>query len=479
MKRRIVAGLLIMLLLLCSSSSSFACDDNQTDIYLGQVLFGDNALSKANDDNVKILQNALFLCSEQCDGQGQEKIDFLDSKKVSGVPKLEKIDIKSDDLMECSHKSWEYEYADADKAQAARKKLLQKSVNEVFDFGFISNHFGSGKGKCNSFSALLYYTHILSDYLADNPTESEVYVDGKIVPAYTGSSYTTINGDKPSFTKTEKKLTISTIKYSNLDKQKRAGSVFSVIGPDTIASIKTRDSNAQRGIWPTGITKQKSYSGIVPSGFIYEKCHILGHQLGGQEVAENFFTGTWYLNHKGMEELESRVAKYVKDTDNHVLYKATPVFQGDNKIASGIQIEAYSIEDKGEGICCNRYYYNVQPGIVINYANGDNEMVDMISNSEKGIPFAVENADENNPDLIFEMNKHLEILFEEQQESNTYTLMMNNIKTIANEARTLSNDNPATKYLSLKKYEYQYLDVLKSSIPILLEKEEFFKSAFK
>ena len=470
-----------MLLLLCSSGSSFACDDNQTDTYLTQVLFGNEASSKANDDNVKILQSALFLCSEQCDGQGQEKIDFLNSQKVSGVPQLEKIDIKSDELMECSHKSWEYEYTSADKAQAARKKMLQKSVNEVFDFGFINNHFGSGKGKCNSFAALMYYSHILADYLADDPSKTRQIVNEKEIPAYAGEAYTIMNGNKPTFTESQKKSTKPFVEYSPLDNQGRAGVVFSNIGIDTIESVGPTDKQRQKRIKPVGLQYDK-YPGIVNSSpaYLYNKCHLLGHQLGGEERKENFIAGTRYLNAEdGMQPFENEIVGYIKRTKNHVVYRVTPIFQEDNKIASGLQIEAYSVEDSGEGICANRYYYNVQPGIDINYANGENDIAAMISNFEKGIPFAVENADDNNPDFIFEVNKHLEILFEDQKDSNTYTLMMNNIKTIANEARALSNDNPAKKYISLKKYEYQYLNVLKSTIPVLLEKEEFFKSAFE
>lgn len=468
------------MLLLCLSGSSFACNDKQTDTYLTQILFGNDALSKANNNDVKKLQNALYLCCEQCDGQGQEKIDFLNSQKVSGIPTLDKIDIKGEELMECSHKNWEYEYAASDKAQSARKKLLQKTVNDVFDFGFFSNHFRIDKGKCNSFAALLYYSHLLSDYLADDPNETEVMVDEESIPAYSGACYTIVNGDNPSFTKAQRQSTQEDIKYDPLDELGRAGSVYSILGPNTIGAIENRDVAKQLRIMPTGITKQNTYKNYINSnhGFLYEKCHILGHQLGGLEIKENFITGTRYMNYDGMNALETEVAKYIRSTNNHVIYRSTPIFQGNNKIASGIQIEAYSVEDDGAGICCNRYFYNVQPGIDINYSNGDNALSDMIYSSEKALPFAVENADENNPDFIFEMNKHLEILFEDQKDSNTYTLMMNKIKTIANEARSLSNDNPSKKYVLLKQYEYQYLDVLKSSLPLLLEKEEFFASAF-
>ena len=143
MIRRICAFILATVLLFSFSSTVFACDEKQTNTYATQVLFGDNALSKENDENVKMLMSALYLCSEQTDNLGQEKIDYLKGKRVSGIPALDDLKIKGSSLLECSHNSWEYVFAAAQKNQANRKKVLQNTVNKVFDFGFINNLVGS------------------------------------------------------------------------------------------------------------------------------------------------------------------------------------------------------------------------------------------------------------------------------------------------------------------------------------------------
>ena len=202
---------------------------------------------------------------------------------------------------------------------------------------------------------------------------------------------------------------------------------------------------------------------------------LLAHQLVGKEKENNLITGTRYLN-EAMIPYENEVADYVKNTGNHVLYRATPIFKKDNKLASGIQLEAYSVEDSGKGICFNVYCYNVQPGVDINYMNGKNKKADYIFGKKNVLPFIAKDGSSN---IIDEMNKHLAILFEDSQNKNTYQTMMNKITHIANEARGVEGKkNSAKYYIDLKKYEYKYLEVLKSYVPRLLKKEEFFHSAF-
>ena len=152
-----------------------------------------------------------------------------------------------------------------------------------------------------------------------------------------------------------------------------------------------------------------------------------------------------------------------------------------HKLVSGVQIEAYSVEDSGTGICFNVYCYNVQPGINLNYANGDNEASDIISGKAGALPFVVRNASDSNPDLIYEINKHFAILFEDQKNSGLYTSLVNSITSIANEAGSIGNhgENEAKSYLLRKEYQYKYFEVLKSYVPLLLEKEKFFTSAFQ
>ena len=122
---------------------------------------------------------------------------------------------------------------------------------------------------------------------------------------------------------------------------------------------------------PTGWINQE-YE-IVEGGYLYNRCHLIGFQLSGENANErNLITGTRYMNTEGMLPFENIVADYVKDTGNHVMYRVTPIFEGSNLVASGVQIEAESVEDNGEGIQYNVYVYNVQPGITIDYATGDN-----------------------------------------------------------------------------------------------------------
>lgn len=479
MKKRLSVGLLtIVLLFVFCGNSVFACDEFQTNTYVPQILFGDKASAKSSNEKVEMLMAALYLCSEQADGLGQEKIDYLKSKKVSGVPKLSDIDIKSNILIECSHNTWESKFDPAKKKQTNRRKLLQNTVNKVFDFGFVNNLFGSRKGKCNSFAALLYYSHILADYLADDPTETSTNVNGRLTPSYAGDAYTIINGDKPEFSLKDRTSNESFILYSRpLDHQNRAGVAFGNIGPDLLEKVGERGDISY--IRPSGWNYNTFKENDNTPSYIYNRCHLIAHQLGGDDEEYNLVTGTDYMNKTGMKELEDKVAEYIRTTKYHVLYRVTPIYKGENKVCSGVQMEAYSVEDDGKGICFNRFCYNVQPGIRINYLTGDNYFGDTIVDADNKLPFALYGANDNKPDLILEMNKHLAILFEDQKNTGTYLSMMSEINAIASEARAVEGqDNSAKEYIQLKQLEYRYLDVLKRYVPRMLEKEEFFQSAF-
>ena len=482
MIKKMSAFIITIVLLLSIGSTVFACDEKQTDMYVTQILFGNSAQSKKADENVKMLMSALYLCSEQCDNSGQDKVDYLKERRVFGIPSLKNLNVKSNDLMQCSHKKWEYEFSPAQKTQANRKKVLLNTVNKVFDFGLVNNWFSSKEGKCNSFAALLYYSHILSDSLAADPTVSQVNINEKRTPSYVGKPYTVINQNQPSFSTDLKKRTKSFIQYSSLDNLGRAGVAFGIVGPDT---LKTSDSKEpSSSIRPTG-WKQNKYKEIIGSdndeGVLFERCHLIAHMLGGDEKTANYITGTRYLNKTGMKPIEEEIGKYIKFNNKHVLYRVTPIYKRDNLLATGVQLEAYSIEDEGKGVCYNVFLYNVQPGIYINYTSGENRKSDMTAGDEDVIPFAVYNASENKPDLIFEINKHLEILFDDQKTSMEYAGMMNKIKSIAADARAVGNrgESRAQCYVKMKEYQYKYFEVLKAYVPRLLKKESFFMSAFK
>lgn len=193
-------------------------------------------------------------------------------------------------------------------------------------------------------------------------------VNPTAIPAFSGTAYTVINNNQPNFSASEL-TTTGYEKYSNLDSLGRCGVAIASCGKETMP-----EPNEKRGsissVYPTGWI-QKSYSG-VSGGYLWNRCHLIGWQLSAENAnRQNLITGTRYMNVSGMLPFENMVADYIKETGNHVAYRITPVFQGDNLVCNGVQMEAYSIEDKGNSICFNVYCYNVQPGITINYATGD------------------------------------------------------------------------------------------------------------
>ncbi len=190
------------------------------------------------------------------------------------------------------------------------------------------------------------------------------------ISAYSDSPYVEINGNVPYFSDDE--LTTASFEYySELDSLGRCGAVYACVGRD-IMPAEERGEIGQ--IKPSGWHTVK-YNGIVEDNYLYNRCHLIGYQLTGEnDNPKNLITGTRYLNISGMCSFENRVGDYVKKTGNHVLYRVVPVFEGDNLLASGVTMEAKSVEDNGEGISFNVYCYNVQPGITIDYANGDSHI---------------------------------------------------------------------------------------------------------
>ena len=476
MMKRIGVLLLTVILFLSSSFTAFACYDEQTNIYVSKILFGDDATNYINDKNVEKLESALYLCSEQSNKDGQDKLNLLKKAKVGGLPTLDKINVSNIDLFDCSHNSWGHVYTENKKVQSERKDILRKTVIKVFDFGWFNEKFKSNSGQIDSFAALLYYTHILADYLADDPDDTEISVKGCDVPAYSGCAYKELNGNKPNFTSKQKKTTESYKEYSDLDSLGRCGVGISCIGPDTLEYVTGRETISS--IEPTGWIKGTvKYEGITANE-LYNRCHLIAHSLGGADTQWNLVTGTRYLN-EAMIPYEEKVANYIKETGNHVMYRATPVYVGNNLVASGIQVEAYSVEDKGKGIQFNVYFYNVQPGVNISYENGNNELADKTLGNTDILPFATVNPNDEFPDLMYEINKQLEILFESQKETADYKAMMRELQVVADEARNVGGTKDWKVYLDLKECQYDYMETLSEYVPKLLAKEKFFKSVFK
>lgn len=189
------------------------------------------------------------------------------------------------------------------------------------------------------------------------------------LPEYEGKSYIEINNNEPNFS-LEELTTDSFENYSDLDYLGRCGVAYANISQDLMPT-KPRESIGI--IKPTGWHTIK-YD-IVDGKYLYNRCHLIGYQLTGENANEkNLITCTRYMNTVGMLEFENKVATYIKETNNHVLYRVTPIYKGDNLLATGVQMEALSVEDNGEGIKFNVFVYNVQDGITIDYSSGESSL---------------------------------------------------------------------------------------------------------
>ena len=187
------------------------------------------------------------------------------------------------------------------------------------------------------------------------------------IPNYTGNPYTIVNDNEPEFDESD--FTTEAFEtYSDLDNLGRCGVAYANICKELMPTEKRGKIGM---IKPSGWHTVK-YPEIIKDRYLYNRCHLIGFQLAGENANEkNLITGTRYLNVDSMLPFENEITDYVNNTGNHVLYRVTPIFDGDNLIASGVQMEAESVEDSGEGVKFNVYCYNVQPGIGIDYATGD------------------------------------------------------------------------------------------------------------
>ena len=195
----------------------------------------------------------------------------------------------------------------------------------------------------------------------DKPSVSPVDV-----PPYSGQPYVVLQENQPDFYLTD--LTTEEFEwYSDLDELGRCGTAYANISRYTMPTEPREE---------IGIVKPSGWQSVqydfVNGGYLYNRCHLIGFQLAGENANEkNLITGTRYMNTEGMLPFENMVAWYVEDTGNHVLYRVTPVYEGADLVARGVRMEAMSVEDEGEGVCFHVFVYNVQPGVVIDYATGD------------------------------------------------------------------------------------------------------------
>lgn len=202
----------------------------------------------------------------------------------------------------------------------------------------------------------------------------EGYFDLAMVPAYLGEPYAVINDNVPFYTDIE--MTPDSYElYSELDDKGRCGTCIACIGTD-IMPVEERGEIGN--VKPSGWNQTK-YPGLVDGNYLYNRCHLIGYQLTGEnDNTSNLITGTRYMNVEGMLPFENMVGDYIKETGNHVLYRVTPVFDQDNMLATGVLMEAESVEDKGAGILYCVFCYNVQPGIDINYLDGSSQLSEKV-----------------------------------------------------------------------------------------------------
>ncbi len=223
---------------------------------------------------------------------------------------------------------------------------------------------------------------------ACNTTSTPSYNLDDIPPFDGSAAYVALNDNIPSFSDEDRAVPDGHEAYSALDHLGRAGTAFAKVGPETMPTTE-RGSIGQ--VKPSGW--QTIRYDHINGKYLYNRCHLIGYQLTAENANErNLITGTRYLNVDGMLPFENMVADYIKETGNHVLYRVTPLYRGDDLLASGVQMEAESFEDNGEAILFNVYCYNNQPGVLIDYATGDSSL-----NHDDGSTAAPASDGTNNP----------------------------------------------------------------------------------
>ena len=218
----------------------------------------------------------------------------------------------------------------------------------------------------------------------DSKESAQAPISLDSIPAFDGKTpYVTIGDGKPFFTSEEMTVT-SYESYAELDELGRCGVTIACVGKDI---MPTEDRGSIGSVKPSGWVTVK-YD-IVDGKYLYNRCHLIGFQLTGENAnRQNLITGTRFMNVEGRLPFENMVADYVKETGNHVMYRVTPIFEGTNLVAHGVLMEAKSVEDNGEGIEFCVYVYNNQPGIIIDYRNGDSKLDD-------GTSFPTDTPEEN------------------------------------------------------------------------------------
>lgn len=226
---------------------------------------------------------------------------------------------------------------------------------------------------------ILSFSFVSCTLTSDQSVQKTIeYYSLDALPEYSGKPYVAINNNAPKLTISEKDYT-SYEEYAPLDFLGRCGECIASIGRDI---MPTEERQSIGAVKPSGW--QIAKYDFVDGKYLYNRCHLIGFQLTGENANErNLITGTRSMNTQGMLPFENMVADYVKETNNHVLYRVTPVYEGSNLLASGVIIEGLSVEDKGAGISFNVYCFNCEPGVVIDYATGENHLDENYTEKEQ------------------------------------------------------------------------------------------------
>ena len=261
------------------------------------------------------------------------------------------------------------------------KNIFKFKKSLIMTFGILVCLFGFISYSSTNISSINNIVQSLENYnsnniILTNPNENNNYSNIDVsniydIPEYSGEDYIILNNNVPNFSDSDL-TTTSFEEYSPLDSLGRCGVAYANVGTDIMPTEKRESISSVK---PSGWQSVK-YD-IVEGKYLYNRSHLIGYQLTAENAnARNLITGTRYFNATLMLPYENMVADYIKETNNHVLYRVTPLFEGNNLVATGVQMEAKSVEDNGEGIEFNVFVYNVQPGITIDYATGNNSLSD-------------------------------------------------------------------------------------------------------
>ncbi|MBE5957918.1 MAG: hypothetical protein E7254_03530 [Lachnospiraceae bacterium] len=228
----------------------------------------------------------------------------------------------------------------------------------------------------NNTSVTIIETTIIEPTI-ETTTNYHTYGISQSIPKYSGDDFIELNNNIPEFNEKEKTCTDAFERYSNLDSLGRCGAAFANVCKELMPTEERGDIG---DVKPSGWHTIK-YPEVIEDLYLYNRCHLIAFSLCGENSnVNNLITGTRYMNQKIMPIFELKVLDYISSTNNHVLYRVTPFFEGDNLVATGVKMEAWSVEDNGKSICFNVFCYNIQPGINIDYSTGDSYLLEEVTN---------------------------------------------------------------------------------------------------